>query len=166
MNKRIGCGPEAWEEIKRHEWFKGIDWGKVERKEYAAPFLPDLERANCHPIYELQDQLFPEENHTVLSDSDQKYFEGLDWNVDLKHPDVSPPPASPSAAASSSSSASPTGRTRGKGLPPSAPAGSPSPKPSVDETCPLSPASVSLESKESSTARLAGGIELTEQKTP
>ncbi|PLW18534.1 hypothetical protein PCANC_16181 [Puccinia coronata f. sp. avenae] len=28
---RIGCGPDGLEEVKRHEWFRGLDWDQVQR---------------------------------------------------------------------------------------------------------------------------------------
>ncbi|KAJ0394437.1 hypothetical protein ATCC90586_001035 [Pythium insidiosum] len=31
---RLGAGPHGFEHIKRHPWFKGIDWERVGRKEY------------------------------------------------------------------------------------------------------------------------------------
>jgi len=35
--KRLGAGPNDAEDIKRHPFFAGIDWGKVERREYDLP---------------------------------------------------------------------------------------------------------------------------------
>eukprot|EP01134_Creolimax_fragrantissima_P006964 CFRG6964T1 len=36
--KRLGCGPTGAEEIKRHVIFEGIDWDKLDRKEYPPPY--------------------------------------------------------------------------------------------------------------------------------
>ena len=92
VRDRIGCGPRGWVEIQQHPWFEGIDWNRVEYKDYTPPFQPDNEKANCLSIYELQDQLFPEEEPASLTPDQQAYFEGLDWNIDLKKKDNPDPP--------------------------------------------------------------------------
>ena len=35
--KRLGAGPTDAEELKKHEFFKGIDWKMVEQKKYKMP---------------------------------------------------------------------------------------------------------------------------------
>ena len=41
-SKRLGALNDA-KEVKDHEWFKGIDWGKVLRKEYKAPMFNETQ---------------------------------------------------------------------------------------------------------------------------
>lgn len=38
--KRLGGGEEDAKELKRHAFFKDLDWDKLERKEIPAPFKP------------------------------------------------------------------------------------------------------------------------------
>lgn len=38
--KRLGGGEEDAKELKRHSFFKDIDWDKLARKEIPAPFVP------------------------------------------------------------------------------------------------------------------------------
>ena len=40
---RLGCNLETdgEEALRRHEFFKALDWGKMERREVPAPFVPD-----------------------------------------------------------------------------------------------------------------------------
>lgn len=38
--KRLGGGEEDAAELKRHSFFKDLDWNKLARKEIAAPFKP------------------------------------------------------------------------------------------------------------------------------
>lgn len=45
VEKRLGCGPGGIEEIKRHRWFKGVDWEQLRKKEIAAPFVPKFSHA-------------------------------------------------------------------------------------------------------------------------
>jgi hypothetical protein len=43
-NKRLGYRPGGggFEDIKRHAWFKGINWGALHAKEVIPPFEPDV----------------------------------------------------------------------------------------------------------------------------
>ena len=41
--KRLGGGPEGAEELKKHPWFKGIDWSMVLAKKIKSPFKPRLQ---------------------------------------------------------------------------------------------------------------------------
>jgi hypothetical protein len=40
--KRLGCGPKDAEEIKKHPFFKDIDWDKLDKKLLEPPFRPAL----------------------------------------------------------------------------------------------------------------------------
>ena len=40
--KRIGCGSDGSTEIRRHDFFKSIDWDVLYRKEMEAPWKPDF----------------------------------------------------------------------------------------------------------------------------
>ena len=40
---RLGSGPSDAEEIKAHPWFEAIDWEKIQNKELAAPYQPQLD---------------------------------------------------------------------------------------------------------------------------
>ena len=44
-NNRIGCGKEGADEIKRHAFFKDIDWEKLLAKELIPPFIPNTTSA-------------------------------------------------------------------------------------------------------------------------
>ncbi|KAJ2765454.1 Serine/threonine-protein kinase Sgk2, partial [Coemansia nantahalensis] len=39
---RVGHGMFGTENVKRHAFFHGIDWGKIYRQEYAPPFVPQV----------------------------------------------------------------------------------------------------------------------------
>ncbi|CAG4987997.1 unnamed protein product [Colias eurytheme] len=43
--KRLGGGEDDAEELKRHPFFKNLDWEAVSRREVAAPFVPALSHA-------------------------------------------------------------------------------------------------------------------------
>lgn len=40
-NRRLGYRTDA-EELKRHKFFKNIDWAKLKKKLYKAPIIPEL----------------------------------------------------------------------------------------------------------------------------
>lgn len=42
-SRRLGCHPETGEkDIKDHAFFKGLDWGKLERRELKPPYKPKI----------------------------------------------------------------------------------------------------------------------------
>eukprot|EP00457_Paulinella_chromatophora_P008681 gb/GEZN01008722.1/.p1 GENE.gb/GEZN01008722.1/~~gb/GEZN01008722.1/.p1 ORF type:complete len:413 (+),score=72.53 gb/GEZN01008722.1/:56-1294(+) len=41
--KRLGCGKGGVEEVKAHIFFKGIDWGKLIKKQVTPPFIPNVD---------------------------------------------------------------------------------------------------------------------------
>ena len=43
---RIGCREAGVLEIKQHPFFRGIDWGLIERKGMKAPFVPVIENGD------------------------------------------------------------------------------------------------------------------------
>ncbi|KAI1314312.1 hypothetical protein EDD11_002296 [Mortierella claussenii] len=57
ITKRLGCTADGLDEIKKHPWFKGIDWDKLITKEATPPFEPDSKRANFDATHELEELL-------------------------------------------------------------------------------------------------------------
>ncbi|KAF8817588.1 kinase-like protein [Phlegmacium glaucopus] len=57
--KRFGCKPqgEGFQELRRHPWFKSIDWDTLESKEQTPPFTPDAKKANFDASHELEELL-------------------------------------------------------------------------------------------------------------
>ena len=43
--KRIACGIEGADEIKRHPWFKDINWERLVEKQVTPPFIPKVKTA-------------------------------------------------------------------------------------------------------------------------
>ncbi|KAF3794351.1 Serine/threonine-protein kinase AtPK2/AtPK19 [Nymphaea thermarum] len=46
-SRRLGSGPEGSEEIKRHKWFKSINWRKLEARETEPGFRPNVGGKEC-----------------------------------------------------------------------------------------------------------------------
>ncbi|KIK60289.1 hypothetical protein GYMLUDRAFT_73762 [Collybiopsis luxurians FD-317 M1] len=58
-SRRFGCKPngEGYQELRRHPWFKTIDWDTLESKEQTPPFVPDSKKANFDASHELEELL-------------------------------------------------------------------------------------------------------------
>ncbi|KAK0501202.1 kinase-like domain-containing protein [Armillaria luteobubalina] len=58
-SRRFGCKPdgEGYQELRRHPWFKSIDWDTLETKEQIPPFVPDAKKANFDASHELEELL-------------------------------------------------------------------------------------------------------------
>src|SRR5690554_1306826 len=41
-SKRLGCGKEGALEVRRHPWFRGVDWDKMLRREVKVPYIPEV----------------------------------------------------------------------------------------------------------------------------
>ncbi|XP_043718229.1 serine/threonine-protein kinase AtPK2/AtPK19-like [Telopea speciosissima] len=46
-SKRLGSGPGGNEEIKRHKWFKQINWKKLEARQIQPSFCPEVAGKHC-----------------------------------------------------------------------------------------------------------------------
>ncbi|EPQ56369.1 kinase-like protein [Gloeophyllum trabeum ATCC 11539] len=57
--QRLGCKPhgEGFEELRRHPWFRNIDWETLESKQATPPFVPDSKKANFDASHELEELL-------------------------------------------------------------------------------------------------------------
>ncbi|GAV91327.1 Pkinase domain-containing protein/Pkinase_C domain-containing protein [Cephalotus follicularis] len=51
-SKRLGSGPKGSEEIKRHKWFKPINWRKLEAREIQPTFRPEVADELCVANFE------------------------------------------------------------------------------------------------------------------
>ncbi|KAG6844740.1 hypothetical protein H0H87_004072 [Tephrocybe sp. NHM501043] len=58
-SRRFGCKPhgEGFQELRRHPWFKSIDWDTLDSKEQTPPFIPDAKKANFDASHELEELL-------------------------------------------------------------------------------------------------------------
>lgn len=51
-SQRLGSGPTGSEEIKRHKWFKPINWKKLEAREIQPSFRPEVAGKQCIANFE------------------------------------------------------------------------------------------------------------------
>lgn len=50
--KRLGSGAMGSDEIKRHKWFKAINWWKLEAREIQPSFRPEVKGIQCTANFE------------------------------------------------------------------------------------------------------------------
>jgi serine/threonine protein kinase len=74
VKNRLGCLPRADLDLREHAWFRTIDFGKLYRKEYSAPWVPTIKSpfdGENFAEWEEQDK----RNLKPLSAVEQKHFE-------------------------------------------------------------------------------------------
>jgi len=80
--KRMGSGEKGAEEIKTHIFFAGIDWPKLDRKEYDAPFKPSVK--GPEDISQI-DQMFtsekPQDSLVEKSNIDTQHFQDFTYEA-------------------------------------------------------------------------------------
>ncbi|KAI9168238.1 Serine/threonine kinase [Blastocladiella emersonii ATCC 22665] len=83
--RRLGAGPADADEIKRHPFFRGVDWDALLAKRIAPPFVPRITGAKDVSNF---DEEFTREPpvltpiHTVLDDAEQLEFAGFSYVAD------------------------------------------------------------------------------------
>ena len=59
-SKRFGCLRDGADDVKRHRWFKGVDWARVYNRRVKPPYVPGFASSD--------DTCFPQSDHDVLTD--------------------------------------------------------------------------------------------------
>ncbi|GAA5873705.1 hypothetical protein JCM1840_003008 [Sporobolomyces johnsonii] len=80
---RLGSQGSGADEIRRHLFFYGLDWKKLERREYVPPFRPSVESAvdtsNVDAEFLEEPALDSVVEDSQLSESSQALFEGFSY---------------------------------------------------------------------------------------
>jgi len=74
--KRFGCLKNGADDIKKHKWYKGLEWEQLVNRQVRAPFLPDVK---AHDDTSMFDR-YPESTEgsaPTVSSKDQELFEGF-----------------------------------------------------------------------------------------
>jgi len=76
-HKRLGCRAQGAEDIKKHKWFRGLNWAALYNKQMPAPYIPPLKADDDVSQFEkYPDSL--EESGPLLAEDKQKAY--LYWD--------------------------------------------------------------------------------------
>lgn len=83
-SRRLGCHPETGEkDIKDHVFFKGLDWGKLERRELKPPYKPKIRgkksASNFDPEFTKEPCRLSPVDSTVIAAIEPEVFEGFSF---------------------------------------------------------------------------------------
>lgn len=82
--ERLGCDPQkGFSEIKSNEFFRGIDWEQLERRQVKPPYTPETEHerdlTHFDSDFTLQPVCFTPDDPNLISRLDQSEFEGFEY---------------------------------------------------------------------------------------
>lgn len=82
---RLGCGPDGWLEVKRHQFFEGMDWDRLARKAITPPYIPETDTitSNCPDTFKPSryDKMVARAGDAnQLSEQQQQLFAGFEYN--------------------------------------------------------------------------------------
>jgi serine/threonine protein kinase len=72
--KRFGCLKAGADDIKKHKWFKGIDWVKVHAREMKPPFVPAFQALNDTSNFDRYPDSVEDRNPPQLKEKDKEAF--------------------------------------------------------------------------------------------
>eukprot|EP01053_Blabericola_migrator_P005843 Blabericola_migrator_1__5842@NODE_295_length_10235_cov_141_552026_g242_i0_p4_GENE_NODE_295_length_10235_cov_141_552026_g242_i0NODE_295_length_10235_cov_141_552026_g242_i0_p4_ORF_typecomplete_len516_score54_36Pkinase/PF00069_25/4_2e75Pkinase_Tyr/PF07714_17/1_3e44Kinaselike/PF14531_6/2_5e17Kdo/PF06293_14/2_9e07Pkinase_fungal/PF17667_1/6_6e07WaaY/PF06176_11/6_9e07APH/PF01636_23/2_6e05RIO1/PF01163_22/8_8e05YrbLPhoP_reg/PF10707_9/0_076YukC/PF10140_9/0_077ActFrag_cataly/PF09192_10/0_12FTA2/PF13095_6/2 len=71
--KRYGCLKYGAEDVKRHKWFRGIDWQECFDRKIRAPFIPGVKGPDDTSMFDSYPES-SESDSTVLTAKEQEWF--------------------------------------------------------------------------------------------
>jgi len=81
--RRLVGSSHGWDEIKSHDWFKGVDWELAETRGITPPYIPPKGVANCNSTFELEDVFFGQQKQRPLTEEEEKKFVGYNFRTRL-----------------------------------------------------------------------------------
>jgi serine/threonine protein kinase len=75
-SKRYGCLKNGAEDIKRHKWFKNINWDDVYDRKLIPPIIPTFSTDDDTSNFDTYDDS-PKDSNVQLSGNDQDLFKGF-----------------------------------------------------------------------------------------
>lgn len=79
-NKRLGGGPEDALEIKRHQFFKGLNWTDLGNKKIQAPFVPKIiDELDVSNFADEFTSMVPADSPAITPPSNDRIFKGYSY---------------------------------------------------------------------------------------
>jgi len=75
--KRIGCLKNGADDLKKHKWYKGMDWDLLLSRSVQPPYFPPVRGPDDTSLFETYDES-TEASAPAVSAKDQESFEGFD----------------------------------------------------------------------------------------
>lgn len=74
--KRLGCLKAAAEDLKKHKWYKGMDWDLLLNRTLPAPYLPSVKSPDDTSMFDKYPESL-ESGAQAIPEKDQHLFEGF-----------------------------------------------------------------------------------------
>ncbi|KAJ4851379.1 hypothetical protein Tsubulata_006698 [Turnera subulata] len=78
-SKRLGSGAGGGDEIKRHKWFKSINWKKLEARELQPKFKPDVGGKECTANFDKCWTTMPAHDSPASTPTTGGHFQGYSY---------------------------------------------------------------------------------------
>ncbi|KAL4184903.1 hypothetical protein AMTRI_Chr10g227920 [Amborella trichopoda] len=78
-SKRLGSGANGGEDIKRHRWFKQIDWKRLEEREVVPKFRPDVSGRECTANFDKCWTSMPADDSPAPTPTAEDHFKGYSY---------------------------------------------------------------------------------------
>ncbi|KAL6181537.1 hypothetical protein ACLB2K_048192 [Fragaria x ananassa] len=78
-SQRLGSGPSGGDDIKRHKWFKTINWKKLEARELLPKFKPDVTGKDCTANFDRCWTTMPLDDSPAPTPTAGEHFQGYTY---------------------------------------------------------------------------------------
>ncbi|XP_039054454.1 serine/threonine-protein kinase AtPK2/AtPK19-like isoform X2 [Hibiscus syriacus] len=78
-SRRLGSGPGGGDEIKKHKWFRSINWKKLEAREIQPKFKPDVSGKDCTANFDKCWTTMPADDSPASTPTAGEHFEGYTY---------------------------------------------------------------------------------------
>eukprot|EP00252_Welwitschia_mirabilis_P013578 TRINITY_DN2984_c0_g1_i1.p1 TRINITY_DN2984_c0_g1~~TRINITY_DN2984_c0_g1_i1.p1 ORF type:complete len:476 (+),score=78.03 TRINITY_DN2984_c0_g1_i1:525-1952(+) len=79
--KRLGGGPDGSNEIKKHKWFRGINWKKLEAREIQPKFRPSVAGKDCIANFDEHWTKMPPQDSPAPTPKAGELFQGYTYEA-------------------------------------------------------------------------------------
>ncbi|KAK8478534.1 hypothetical protein V6N13_072466 [Hibiscus sabdariffa] len=78
-SRRLGSGPGGGDEIKKHKWFRSINWKKLEAREIQPKFKPDVSGKDCTANFDKCWTTMPADDSPAATPTAGEHFQGYSY---------------------------------------------------------------------------------------
>ncbi|KAA3456973.1 serine/threonine-protein kinase AtPK2/AtPK19-like [Gossypium australe] len=78
-SRRLGSGPGGGDEIKKHKWFRSINWKKLEAREIQPKFKPDVSGKECTANFDKCWTTMPADDSPASTPTAGEHFQGYTY---------------------------------------------------------------------------------------